>query len=231
MITDASFRAIADHALMVNFAATMDTDASRAVAALDKAIMAGPPHGVIETVPALVNLLVSFDPLLTDHDLLAADIRKKLRHPEPAPSQGQVRPVQVCFDDDLGPDMNAVADACNMSSEAVISAFLAGDYRVLMYGFAPGYAYLGGVAPDIQVPRKPTPLRDVPTGSVVIANGQCLVTTLTMPTGWSIIGRSPTRILTGETDRPFLFEIGDAVRFERIDRATFEQARSEVVDA
>ena len=85
-----------------------------------------------------------------------------------------------------------------------------------MYGFAPGYAYLGGVPDPIQVPRKPVPLRDVPAGSVIIAGPQCLITTLTMPTGWSIIGRSPTRVLTDDPDHPFLFDIGDRVMFERI---------------
>jgi inhibitor of KinA len=70
-------------------------------------------------------------------------------------------------------------------------------------------------------------VRDVPAGSVIIAGPQCLVTTLTMPTGWSIIGRSPTRILTGDPERPFLFDVGDRVTFERIDLATFESAQKE----
>jgi inhibitor of KinA len=44
-----------------------------------------------------------------------------------------------------------------------------------------------------------------------------------MPTGWWIIGRSPTRILRGENaDRPFLFDVGDRVRFRRIPRDVFE---------
>ena len=47
-----------------------------------------------------------------------------------------------------------------------------------------------------------------------------------MPTGWSIIGRSPTRILTPEASEPFLFEVGDMVRFRRIDRAQYELRRS-----
>jgi len=62
----------------------------------------------------------------------------------------------------------------------------------------------------------------VPGGSVLIAGPQCLVSTLTMPTGWWVIGRSPTRILTGDEDRPFLFDVGDRVSFRRIDRATYE---------
>jgi inhibitor of KinA len=64
-------------------------------------------------------------------------------------------------------------------------------------------------------------VRGVAAGSVIIAGPQCLVTTLTMPTGWWIIGRSPTRILTSDPARPFLFDVGDKVRFRRISRAEF----------
>ena len=93
-----------------------------------------------------------------------------------------------------------------------------------MYGFAPGYAYLGGVPETLHLPRKPAPLRGVPAGSVLIAGAQCIVSTLVMPTGWWIIGRSPTPILTGDPSRPFLFDIGDRVRFQRLSRAAFEAA-------
>src|SRR5690606_14886683 len=102
------------------------------------------------------------------------------------------------------------------------AAHLAGQYEVFMYGFAPGYAYLAGVPEAIRMPRKPTALRGVAAGSVLIAGPQCLVSTITMPTGWWNIGRSPTRILTDDPERPFLFDIGDRVRFRRIGRAEYD---------
>ena len=36
----------------------------------------------------------------------------------------------------------------------MIAAHLAGDYRVFMYGFVPGFAYLAGVPEAIRFPRK-----------------------------------------------------------------------------
>ena len=93
-----------------------------------------------------------------------------------------------------------------------------------MYGFAPGYAYLAGVPDRLRLPRKPAAVRGVEAGSVIVAGPQCLITTLKMPTGWWIIGRSPTRVLTGDAERPFLFDVGDRVRFRRIGRAEFEAA-------
>lgn len=219
------FTHIADHALLVAFADDFSAQAHAQVVALDQAIAADLPAGVIETVPALVNLLVSFDPIVTDHAQVETDLRGRLAHLHIHEVAGGKRRMQICYEADFAPDLDAVAKATGLSTQAVISAHVAGDYHVLMYGFSPGYAYLSGVAAAIQVPRKPAPVRDVPAGSVIIAGPQCLVTTLTMPTGWSIIGRSPTQILTGDADNPFLFDVGDSVAFERIDLATFDHIK------
>ena len=92
-----------------------------------------------------------------------------------------------------------------------------------MYGFTPGYAYMSGTPAAIQLPRKPAAIRGVPAGSVIIAGPQCIVTTLLMPAGWWVLGRSPTRILTGDEDQPFLFDVGDAVTMRRIGRDDYER--------
>ncbi|WP_300513952.1 allophanate hydrolase subunit 1 [Aliiroseovarius sp.] len=216
------FTPVAEHALLVQLAEEVGDRAARAVLALDKALADRPPEGLVEVVPALVNLLVEFDPVVTDHADMQAAVAALLDHaPDHAPEVA-THDVAVCYDPDLGPDLAAVARATGQSEEAVIAAHLGGGYRVGMYGFAPGYAYLTGLDPALHVPRKPTALRDVPAGSVIIAGPQCLVTTLKMPTGWSILGSSPARILTGDPSRPFLFNVGDHVRFTRIDRAAFE---------
>ena len=215
------FTAVADHALLVTFAEEISDEAHGAVLALDAALAAHRPEGMIETVPALVNLLVTFDPVATDHAAVERHVGGCLGTTAAARPASALRRVQVCYDAPFAPDLAAVAAATGLTPEAVIAAHLSGDYRVLMYGFVPGYAYMSGVPEPIRVPRKATPVRDVPAGSVIVAGPQCLVTTLTMPTGWSIIGRSPTRILTGDPEAPFLFDVGDRVAFERIDAATF----------
>ena len=224
------FKPVADHALLVTFSDTISEEAHAAVIALDQAIAADVPDGVIETVPALVNLLVSFDPIKTDHSAVESHLRTQLKGLESQKVIGVDRQVQVCYEGPFAPDLEAVAAATGLSQEAVINAHLAGDFHVLMYGFSPGYAYLSGVPEAIQVPRKPAPVRGVPAGSVIIAGPQCLITTLTMPTGWSIIGRSPTPIFTGNPDHPFLFDVGDRVVFKRVDLRTYEALCKDTAD-
>ena len=76
-MTQPKFIAIADHALLVSFGTKLSDETHAAVIALDQAIALDTPEGVIESVPALVNLLVDFDPLVTDHVAVEAALRVK----------------------------------------------------------------------------------------------------------------------------------------------------------
>lgn len=218
------FHPVADHAVLVEFADHIDAAAHAAVLHLDRALTAQPFPGLTETIPAFVTLLVDFDPLVTGHAAVTAHLQALLQAPATARPQPACHEVAVCYDSDLAPDLAEVATRTGLSTEAVINAHLSGCYEVAMYGFAPGYAYLSGVPEAIRLDRKPSPRRGIAAGSVIIAGAQCLVTTLTMPTGWWIIGRSPTRILTGDPARPFLFGVGDRITFRRISAAAFQAA-------
>jgi inhibitor of KinA len=216
------FRAVGDHAVLVEFDETISPEAHDQVLNLDNTLLRSPFAGFTESVPAYTSVLVEFDLLVTDHVAVQSALASLLTTAEGMPKSSTNREVSVCYDDDLAPDLPAVAAEIGTSVEAVIEAHLSGAYSVFMYGFAPGYAYLAGVPLSIQLPRKPAAVRGVAAGSVLVAGPQCLVTTLTMPTGWWIIGRSPTRILGDEEDRPFLFDVGDRVTFKRISRAEFD---------
>ena len=217
--------AIADHALLVSFGDSMADSTSAEVLALDRALAKSAPEGLLECIPALVSLLIEFDPLVTDHVQMQKAVEALDRTPSLDPDKGGVREVEVCYEGDFAPDIATVAETAGVSVDQVIDCHLQGNYQVRMYGFAPGYAYLSGVPTAIQVPRKAAAVRDIAAGSVLIAGPQCLVTTLKMPTGWSIIGRSPTAILTRDESAPFLLDVGDRVRFKRIGLAEYEARR------
>lgn len=221
------YRPVGERALLVEFGEAIDKAIHDKVLMLDQRLAAEPVEGLLEAVPAYASLLVVFDPLLTDHHAVRKALELHLAHDRFEGAGISVREVLVCYDPEFSPDLPRVAEMAGLSAEQVIEAHLAGDYSVYMYGFAPGYAYLAGVPDAIQLPRKQAAIRDVPAGSVLIAGPQCLVTTLTMPTGWWIIGRSTTRILDVHAkNRPFLFDVGDGVRFRRVARVEFEMAAS-----
>lgn len=218
------FRAVAEHAVLAEFADVTTDAAHDRVIHLDAILARDGFAGFNEAVPATVSLLVAFDPLVTDHAAVERALRVLLEAEAPPALPAASHEVPICYDPDLAPDLDQVSQLTGMSGEAVVSAHLAGDYRVFMYGFAPGYAYLAGVPPVLHLPRKPTAVRGVAAGSVIIAGAQCLITTLTMPTGWWIIGRATTQILRDDPVRPFLFDVGDSVRFRRIGRGEYDAA-------
>lgn len=211
-----TFKPIGDSGVLVTLATQPSDAANDSVIALDHAIAEAGIAGVEETIPALINLAIRFDPLVTDHAAIEGAVRALFPVPDVIAAETKNHVIPVCYDAELCPDLLATATATNLSPEAVIEAHLRARLRVSMYGFAPGYAYLSGLPTPIHVPRKTTALRDVPKGSILIAGGQSILTPLTMPTGWNIIGRSPTAIIQGSG---FLFAVGDTVTFTRIPRA------------
>lgn len=98
-------------------------------------------------------------------------------------------------------------------------------YRVHFLGFAPGFAYLGGLAAAIATPRLEVPRREVPAGSVGIAGNQTGVYSIATPGGWRLIGRTPLAMFRADRNPMSLLGIGDRVRFQPVDRERFEQLR------
>jgi inhibitor of KinA len=105
--------------------------------------------------------------------------------------------------------------------EEVARLHAAGDYRVLMIGFAPGHAYMGGLDERLAVPRRPTPRAVVAAGSVAIANDQTVIYPYAISGGWSVIGRTPLAVFDAGRQEPSLFAPADRVRFRAISREEF----------
>lgn len=208
-------RAVGEAAVLIEFGDRIDAAINARVVALDRALAAAPPHGLVETIPAYCSILLEYDPLMTTQAELVAAALALADSASATVIKGREHVVPVSFDPLDGPDLDQVAAQAGLHWEEVIAAFLAGRYRVFLYGFAPGYAYLGGVPPVLQLPRKPIAQRGHPAGSVIIAGPQCLITTLPMPTGWWVIGRTDLAILDPASERPFRFDPGDTIRFER----------------
>jgi len=64
---------------------------------------------------------------------------------------------------------------------------------------------------------------DIPVGSVMIAGPQSLITTVVMPSGWWVIGRTAqTPLQVKKTDKhPFLFNVGDTLEFTSVTKQEY----------
>lgn len=212
---------VGDTAVLLEFGSAIDPVVFDAILALEAALIADPPPGLVETVAAYVTLLLVFNPLVTDADAIAAAAMRAQSGVAPRPAATLHR-VPMCSEADLAPDLADAADRIGMAPQALLNSFFGCDLRVYMYGFAPGYAYMDGVPTALHLPRKPVPVRSRPAGTIMIAGGQCLITSLPMPTGWWVIGATRTAVLRDDPARPFLLQPGDTVRFVPQSRRAFD---------
>ena len=110
-------------------------------------------------------------------------------------------------------------------TQRVIELHAASPHQVYMLGFAPGFPYLGGLDSRLGTPRRSTPRTKVPAGSVAIAREQSAIYSIETPGGWNILGRTPLRLFTPETDPPCLLQPGDNVRFVPVSVEQFNAMR------
>jgi len=217
-------RTAGDGGVAVEFEERVDPAVLARVVALDRAVAAAGIPGVTETVPAYRTLLVLFDPLVADPDETArrlSDIARGLPD-APALPAGRRWTLPVAYGGAHGEDLAAAAAALGLSEEEVARIHAGAEYLVFMIGFSPGYAYLGPLDPRLHLPRRPEPRARVPAGSVGVGGQQTAVFSMAMPSGWSMLGRTPVRTFAPERAEPFLFAQGDRVRFERIDASAFD---------
>lgn len=213
-------------ALVVEFGETIDPAIHDRVLALDAALATAKLEGVLEFAPTYRSLIIHFDPRLWRTEALieavAALNLTAVKRPKPKRWR-----TPVCYDPPHGEDLGEVSSLLGLTEERVIALHLGALYRVYMYGFAPGYTFLGGLPPELGISRRATPRPPAPPGALLIAGGQALIASIAMPTGWYALGRTPVKVFDPRRERPFLADVGDEIMFERIDAAAFEALRLE----
>lgn len=115
-----------------------------------------------------------------------------------------------------GPDLAGVAARWDMSPEAAVKTHASIEFRVAFCGFAPGFAYLTGLPPELQVPRHPEPRPRVPAGSVALAGEYTAVYPGASPGGWQLVGRTDLTLFDLAADPPARLVPGTRVRFAPI---------------
>ncbi len=207
-------------ALVVEFGAAIDPALNARVRALDRALAACPVDGVVETVPTYRSLMIHFDPRALSSAALIEHIRALALEPESGEAPRHWI-VPICYAAPHAEDLAEVAALLDLAPERVAALHAGATYRVYMYGFAPGYVFLGGLPAQLSISRRPTPRPPVPPGAALIAGGQALIASIPMPTGWYNLGRTPAVLFDPRRNPPVSIDVGDAVSFEPIEAARF----------
>ena len=209
-------RPVGESAVSVEVASETGAPASARVRALDAVLRHRTPPGLLESVPGMRALLLVFDPAVTSADEVGAHVARALeRTPPPLPPAVR-HDIPVHYGGDDGPDLAEVSARTGLTEEEVIARHCGREYEAWMLGFMPGFAYLGALAPELQLPRRATPRTRVPAGSVAIAGTQTAVYPAATPGGWHLIGRTTVPLFDPQADPPVRIQAGDRVCFVRV---------------
>ena len=219
-----TIRPLAESGVLVELGDAIDPTLTARVMALTAAIDAAALPGVVDVVPSYATILLAFDPTVTDTDAVAAAVRRLAvgagaTEPAPAPTVT----VPVAYGGEHGPDLPGVAAHTGLEPAEVVARHAAASYRVACMGFAPGFAYLVGLPPELATPRRATPRTRVPAGSVGIGGAQTGIYPSETPGGWHLIGRTPVRLFDLERPEPFFLRPGDHVRFRPISAEEYDE--------
>lgn len=199
--------AVGDRAVLVDCA---DLDA---VIALNAALSAAPPAGVVDIVPAARTVLVTFDPAIVASAAVAGWIRTAPPVPPGARADGDAVVIDVDYS---GEDLAEVAALLSLSEREVVDAHTASVWRVAFVGFAPGFGYLVTESNRLVVPRRSSPRTSVPAGAVGLAGEFTGVYPRSSPGGWQILGRTDAVLWNPDATppaSPALLTPGRVVRF------------------
>ncbi len=184
--------------------------------------------------PWLVDVVTAYCSVAVFHDPAAirlAEVIEQLRRLDLAalaqelPPVGRLVQIPCCYE--LQHDLARVAQHTGLMPERIIELHTSCEYVVYAIGFIPGFPYMGYLPDELaHVPRLPSPRTRVEAGSVGLTGRQTGIYPLPRPGGWNLIGRTPLTLVDVEQGY-FPLQVGDRVRFYRIDEAEFARLRGE----
>ena len=192
-------------------------DAANRISRLAIALRHNTPDGVHDIVPAARTVAVLFDPARTGAisvgEWLLGVVGTAPALVDDDATPNEIVEIEVRYD---GIDLHDVARSIGRTVDDVITLHTAPVYRVAFCGFAPGFSYLVGTDPVLQLPRRAEPRARVPAGSVATAAGFSAVYPTDSPGGWLLLGTTAAVLWDEQRDFPALLPPGAAVRFSAL---------------
>lgn len=214
-----SIHPLSERALLVIMADTWSRETSARVLAFDRKIAALENSLIEETIPALRSVMVVFDASRcspTEIESLCRDVLTGVMESPVAVCEGRHLLIPAIYGGEHGPDIRDAARLAGIDERSFIDRHSSCQQEVACLGFAPGLAYLMGLPAEFDIARNRTAGRQVPAGSILVANRQTVFTSTGIPTGWKRVATSPIKGFDPEGSRPFLLNPGDRVSFAPI---------------
>ena len=223
-------RPCGDRALLVVLGDSIDENVNNRVNALADKLRERNVPGVQEPVPSFCSLLINYAPEIisfTELKCCIAEVMQELSVDEE--QRSRLLHIPCCYGGHFGPDMDFAVRHTGLAKEEIIALHSAPVYKVYMLGFLPGFVYLGGLDPRLELPRLKSPRLAIPRGAVGIGGKQTGVYPLASPGGWQLLGATPLEFYDPERPEPILCRAGDRIVFEPISSCDYYDIRQEIL--
>ncbi|MEP6993391.1 MAG: 5-oxoprolinase subunit PxpB [Acidobacteriota bacterium] len=207
------WRDVRDGVLLADFPDASDELANRVCVTLCDQLRSANIRGLRDAIPGARSLLVTFDLRRLDGARLRRRMESSITEDPGSRSPRRLMRVPIAYGAE---DLQELARARGLSTEEFARRHAEAEYRVAFIGFAPGFAYLTGLPPELHAPRRPSPRPRVAAGSVAIGGPYTGIYPGVSPGGWQLIGKTTVRLFDVDADPPALFRAGDRVRFEPV---------------
>ncbi len=224
MFESALLRFTSESTLLIEFDNTLSAKTHQRVLQVDAALARSDLHSIIEVLPTLRSLLLRFDPFQISHNALLEALSTVSLAPIKLSSKDWQ--LAVCFEGPSAEDLAEVSDQLSIAQPDIINRLVAAPLTLYMVGFAPGFSYLGGLDASLAIPRRQTPRAPMPENSLMIGGGLASLSSVSMPTGWYVVGRTPITLFNLEREPMLPFEIGDRIHMYAIDTVQFSRMRA-----
>lgn len=211
---------LGDSAVTVVVGEGISRELNAEVIRLTRAVTHASIEGVLDVVPSYASFAVFYDPRRAGYERISANLRETIvradagdeRSSTETEAERTIR-IPVRYD---GEDLTDVAARTGLTRDRVVELHSSREYNVFVIGFVPGFAYLGELDNALVLPRRSTPRKRVPAGSVAIAEAQTGIYPFSTPGGWHLIGTTSLTMFDPAADDPAVLRVGDRVFFEPV---------------
>ena len=178
-------------------------------------------EGIVEVIPSYTSIFITYDIFKYDFESLKEFLIKNIDLNSKDIIEEKIIKIDVYYNQEVGLDLEEMSFKTKLSVNEIIEIHSSKTYDVYAIGFLPGFAYLASVDERIALPRLETPRKQIPKGSVAIANTQTAVYPQGSPGGWNIVGRTAMELFDKNLENLSPFNVGDKVKFNPITKAEF----------
>jgi len=210
--------------VIIYFSDTISKETSRKVKSAYKLLKSLNDKNLIEIVPSYTSILVTYDIFKYNYEeikIFLKNLLQDLKIKNENENELEVINVDVYYGEEVGLDLQRVAQKAQISVEEVINIHSSKIYDVFAIGFLPGFAYMAEVDEKIITPRLESPRKKIPKGSVAIADNQTAIYPQNSPGGWNILGKTTFELFDKTLNSLSPITIESRIKFNPISKEVF----------